>query len=1671
MSQTIRQSNLFAAEDFIKIFSTFKDVDFTAYDYNSIREALVNYIRIQYPEDFNDYIESSEFIAIIELLSYLGTSLAFRTELNSRENFLDTAERRESILRLARMLSYAPKRNQAAKGLFKLVGVRTDQPVFDSAGRSLQSTTIFWNDANNPDGFEQFTTVLNAAFTKNNPYGRPYISAPNSIVPSDLYILNNSGLGANTYQVSIPLVDGAISVDIVNPVFDSFGNIQERHINGDNAWHVIYKNDGNGFESPDSGFFMHFRQGDLRFRDFLIEEPEENLILDIDDININETDVYVQEIDDQGAVLAEWTKVPSVVGSNVYFNDVDLEVRKIYSVLTTPNDGIRIKFADGKFGEMPTGYIRVWFRKSANRFLTIRPENAANIQISIPYAGENGRNYQLTMLLALQNTVSNSAPSETNEDIQQRAPQVFYTQNRMVNAEDYNVFPLSKGNEIEKIKATNRTHAGHSRFIDINDPTGKTQSLIVFGEDGAIYRDFEQETFTFEVNSTTQVNNNGAIRDDLEKILREDVQTFLKNQRLNNFFYSVVVDQFKSTQLGAEINFIARGENLRWRPAPFTPSSDVGFFIKTAHILNPGDFDAIYSDGFQSLDFSPYDQLRPGAYLRFKDPNSDAPFITTSIKRVVNQGVPVSLDYTRDGPVTLSDDIPAHYVVADMLPSFDKELSNSLIAELVSLLAIQSDFGLGFSIEDQEWFLIPYGNLDITGDYVYRDRNFSGRRSDWLVIFNYVPPSGTQGLGKYQITTRGTRYLFSSEKEVRFFFSPDQKTIDVQTGQVKLDEITLSKLNSGARLADRFVLSGTPIDGVTITRASRHRLATINSATGEPLPTFNPSFNGRVNDAVVQQDGNIVVSGAFTTANGQVRNRLARLTPQGVLDSGFNPSFNDVTVCVVQQTDGKLLVSGQFTQVNGANRPNVVRLLPDGTIDTTFSYAATENVSKIFQVSNGNIVLQDQFSIVFVNSVGSVIQTHQILNGATIWAIAQRNSEILVVAPYYGSKNPPYPSFSNEARARIIRFDLNGQFLGVIDTPFTNAAYDLIVEPDGKLMVVGANTINTAFAPTNAIYRFNSNGTLDTTFNAALTGTLSSILSVVRVSDGYVLTGNFVGINGQPKTNIAKIDFSGNLVTSFTAALNVAGHVVTTLPGGDLLLGGDFTQVSYERVNSDFADWVWIDSESGLAYEFLDYQIPLRERTDNENNTDIMYSRGTTALTNFDGLVVYRAGSLRLPTWSTSLPGFNYQVGDVLTISYDSRKILDNDLQFNIYRSFIMPDGHLDQTTVEIKPVDVDQDGVPDFPRSFYDFVNVTSDSIIFEQYQDFDGYEYTRPLKGGYVDFVDTFDIESQTIESYGIDLIDVISFDSMGELIEFVAELEVCNGCSSSQILKHLEFCTKLEGKLAFIKDTQQIYVFPRVKLAPNTVLPQMNISREYLVLREGETNISYFVESTKHFYKVGRSFNLNTLTMKEALYFKWKHYAPKNNRLDPSPSNIVDMFILTKQYNRRVQSWKTDKLSLDMFPEPSTSQELKQQFGDLLENKMISDEIIFRPAKYKVLFGENADEKLRAKFKAVKIPGTAVSDNEVKSRIVAAIEEYFDINNWTFGESFYFTELSAYIHQRLAGIISTVVIVPETDEQQFGDLFQIKAETDELFLSTATVLDIDIVSSLTDTNLRTK
>jgi hypothetical protein len=132
------------------------------------------------------------------------------------------------------------------------------------------------------------------------------------------------------------------------------------------------------------------------------------------------------------------------------------------------------------------------------------------------------------------------------------------------------------------------------------------------------------------------------------------------------------------------------------------------------------------------------------------------------------------------------------------------------------------------------------------------------------------------------------------------------------------------------------------------------------------------------------------------------------------------------------------------------------------------------------------------------------------------------------------------------------------------------------------------------------------------------------------------------------------------------------------------------------------------------------------------------------------------------------------------------------------------------------------------------------------------------------------------------------------------------------------------------------------------------------------------------------------------------------------------------------------------------------------------MLSDNIVLNSVIFKPLFGNKAKDELRANISVIKVHDSLVSDSEVKSRVVSVMNDYFDIDNWDFGDTFYFSELSAYLHDQLGDIVGSVVIVPTDVNKKFGDLYEIRSASNEIFVNATTVDNINVVDSLTSDNL---
>ena len=203
------------------------------------------------------------------------------------------------------------------------------------------------------------------------------------------------------------------------------------------------------------------------------------------------------------------------------------------------------------------------------------------------------------------------------------------------------------------------------------------------------------------------------------------------------------------------------------------------------------------------------------------------------------------------------------------------------------------------------------------------------------------------------------------------------------------------------------------------------------------------------------------------------------------------------------------------------------------------------------------------------------------------------------------------------------------------------------------------------------------------------------------------------------------------------------------------------------------------------------------------------------------------------------------------------------------------------------------------------------------------------------------------------------------------------------------------------------------------------------------------------------------------RDKLKFQYLHAADESSRLDPAATNIIDVYMLTRSYDTEYRQWLKGEVANK--PLPPSSDALYINFGSQLNKvKAISDEVIYHSVKYKNLFGSKAETSLQATFKVVKSPGLVISDNDIKTGVIDAITEFFTIENWEFGDTFYFGELATYIMRAMSPKIANIVIVPKSQQLSFGSLYEIKSNSDEIFSSSATVDDVEIISEITATRI---
>jgi len=788
MSSTDRLNNLLVSEDWQKIYQSFKNADFQSYDFDNLRRTMIDYIRTNFPEDFNDYIESSEYLALIDLIAYVGQSIAFRVDLNARENFLELASRRDSVLRLARMIGYNAQRNTAASGLLKFSVISTTESVLDSNGRNLSGQYVTWNDSSNPNWYDQFISVLNAAMPQTQQYGNPADKATIYGVPTAQYRFNATNADVPVYSFSKPVAGRNMTFEITSTTFKNQSYIYEEPPKIANSIACVYKDDGYGAGSAGTGFFFNFTQGSLNVGNFTVTQPSSNQQIDIATQNINNTDLWVYQLDTNGLESTLWTQVPSTIGNNIIYNSLNSKIKTIYSVITRATDAVSLQFSDGIFGDLPLGNFRTYYRVSNNLNYTVNPTDIRNVSITIPYTSAQGTSEELSISLTLQTTVSNSASSETNASVKTNAPQTYYTQNRMITGEDYNISPLSSTTEVAKVKALNRTSSGISRYFDLVDPTGKYSSTNLFADDGVIYQEPFISSFNFSYITQT----------DIQGVILGQIYDTLNDPNLRNFFYQQYLISLTNS-------------NVAWNQVTSSTTNSTGF-IDTTTNAEPLQVSSYTNTSLQ--------YLTPGSLIQFTVPNPATQYFDTTDNNILvsgdttqagatgymwaevvsvsgdGRGLLVNSSYTGMlasgyGAIMLNKSIPTGAIVSQIIPNFTRTFSSTVITTMIDLLFANKPFGLSYNGSTQTWQIIFETNLNTSGSFSLGnqgDLTNANKDSSWMLLF-------TTNNEYYTVTSRQLRYVFESDSQVTFYFDTNNKIYDTINTAIVEDVIKILSVN------------------------------------------------------------------------------------------------------------------------------------------------------------------------------------------------------------------------------------------------------------------------------------------------------------------------------------------------------------------------------------------------------------------------------------------------------------------------------------------------------------------------------------------------------------------------------------------------------------------------------------------------------------------------------------------------------------------------------------------------------------------------------------------------------------------------------------------------------------------------------------------------------------
>jgi uncharacterized delta-60 repeat protein len=559
-------------------------------------------------------------------------------------------------------------------------------------------------------------------------------------------------------------------------------------------------------------------------------------------------------------------------------------------------------------------------------------------------------------------------------------------------------------------------------------------------------------------------------------------------------------------------------------------------------------------------------------------------------------------------------------------------------------------------------------NVDSAGTVQFTSPVYSVKKYGGFALIPVVRIGGTAGTDTVSYATaNGTAVAGINYSNV----SGTLTFTNGQTGQFFAVPVIDDGTNDGLKFLTVTLSHAMPANALgSLSNATLNIIDTesVNETPGSPDVTYDTlGLNDSVYAMVLQPNNQLLVGGDFTLADGVPRQRIARLNSDGTLDAAFSlPSSSAGASGSVRslavQADGRILAGGFFTNFNSVAMNYIARLNPDGSLDSLFNPGSGADnpvyaVAQTFVGGLSKVLIGGSFATVGGTSINGIARLNDdgsqdatfnpgLGANATVYALAVQPDGKVVLGGDFTAVN------GNTNFNHIARLNVDGS----IDTTFNpgvganDSVRAITLQLNGEILMGGLFTSVNGNTNFNHIARLNSDGSVDNSFQPGV-GANDAVFSIALQTDSrIVLGGEFTFCNGVTRSRITRLNPDGSVdptinfgtgANDFVAAMAIQEDVIsgypTNVPDEKIIIGGGFTQ--YNGQSHAHLARIYggsIGGSGGFEFSSANYQA-------DENSSNIVITiirTGGTSGTNANG-----SGDIFVPVFTSdgsAKAGTNY---------------------------------------------------------------------------------------------------------------------------------------------------------------------------------------------------------------------------------------------------------------------------------------------------------------------------------------------------------------------------------------------------------------------------------------------